>query len=136
MLSVGLLAGCAAPTPPPPAPPQVRLVRPRPIDRIDSATYQSTLEAIRELRLAPEIAGRIVAMPVYEGQEVKAGQLLFRLDQIQLQAEVNADAAKDPSLVNSDPFGKGWLVKIRASDASPLAKLMDAATYDSAHPVH
>jgi glycine cleavage system H protein len=50
--------------------------------------------------------------------------------------EVNADAAKDPSLVNSDPFGKGWLVKIRASDASPLAKLMDAATYDSAHPVH
>jgi glycine cleavage system H protein len=51
-------------------------------------------------------------------------------------AEVNADAAKDPSLVNSDPFGKGWLVKIRASDASPLAKLMDAATYDSAHPVH
>ncbi len=50
--------------------------------------------------------------------------------------EVNAEAAKDPSLVNSDPFGKGWLVKIRASDASPLAKLMDAATYDSAHPVH
>ena len=94
VLSIGLLAGCAAPTPPPPAPPQVRLVRPRPIDRIDSATYQSTLEAIRELRLAPEIAGRIVAMPVYEGQEVKAGQLLFRLDQIQLQAEVNADAAE------------------------------------------
>jgi glycine cleavage system H protein len=51
-------------------------------------------------------------------------------------AEVNAAAAKDPSLVNSDPFGKGWLVKIRASDASPLAKLMDAATYDAAHPVH
>lgn len=50
--------------------------------------------------------------------------------------EVNEAAVKDPSLLNSDPFGKGWLVKIRASDTSPLAKLMDAATYDSAHPVH
>jgi RND family efflux transporter MFP subunit len=72
----------------------VQLVQPRPIERIDSATYQSTLEAIRELRLAPEISGRIVAMPVYEGQEVKPGQLLFSLDQVQLQSEVNADAAE------------------------------------------
>ena len=94
VLGVGLLAGCAAPTPPPPTPPQVRLVQPRQIDRVDSATYQSTLEAIRELRLAPEISGRIVAMPVFEGQDVKAGQLLFTLDQVQQQAEVNADAAE------------------------------------------
>ena len=94
LLGVAGLAGCAAPTPPPPTPPQVRLVQPRPIERIDSATYQSTLEAIRELRLAPEISGRIVAMPVYEGQEVKPGQLLFSLDQVQLQSEVNADAAE------------------------------------------
>ncbi|MFO0016865.1 MAG: efflux RND transporter periplasmic adaptor subunit [Synechococcaceae cyanobacterium] len=94
LLGVAGLAGCAAPTPPPPTPPQVQLVQPRPIERIDSATYQSTLEAIRELRLAPEISGRIVAMPVYEGQEVKPGQLLFTLDQVQLQSEVNADAAE------------------------------------------
>lgn len=49
--------------------------------------------------------------------------------------EVNPDVAKDPSLVNSDPFGKGWLVKLRVSDASGLAGLMDAATYDAKHPV-
>ncbi|MFN6131793.1 MAG: efflux RND transporter periplasmic adaptor subunit [Synechococcaceae cyanobacterium] len=94
LLGVAGLAGCAAPTPPPPTPPQVRLVQPRPIERIDSATYQSTLEAIRQLRLAPEISGRIDAMPVYAGQEVKPGQLLFTLDQVQLQSEVNADAAE------------------------------------------
>lgn len=49
--------------------------------------------------------------------------------------EVNPDVSKDPSLVNSDPFGKGWLVKLRVSDASALSGLMDAATYDSKHPV-
>jgi septum formation protein len=72
----------------------VQLVNPRPFNTLDSAEYQSTLEAIREVRLASEIAGRIVAMPVYEGQPVRPGQLLFALDQIQQKATVNADAAE------------------------------------------
>ncbi|MFN7900059.1 MAG: efflux RND transporter periplasmic adaptor subunit [Synechococcaceae cyanobacterium] len=94
LLSGAALTGCGTPTPPPALPPQVQLVQPRPMERVDSATYQSTLEAIRELRLAPEIAGRIVAMPVFEGQLVKPGQLLFTLDQVQLTSQVNADAAE------------------------------------------
>lgn len=49
--------------------------------------------------------------------------------------EVNTEVVKDPSLVNSDPFGKGWLVKIRAADAGKLGGLMDASTYDAKHPV-
>jgi len=49
---------------------------------------------------------------------------------------VNDAAVKDPSLLNSDPFGQGWLVKLKVSDVSPLSKLMDAATYDSKHVVH
>jgi len=48
---------------------------------------------------------------------------------------VNDLVAKDPSLVNSDPFGKGWLVRLRASDTASLAALMDANTYDAKHPV-
>ena len=40
----------------------------------------------------------------------------------------------DPSLLNSDPFGKGWLVKIKTADSSPLTKLMDQATYDRKYP--
>jgi glycine cleavage system H protein len=51
-------------------------------------------------------------------------------------AAVNEDAVKDPSLLNSDPFGRGWLVKLNASDTAPLSKLMDSATYDSKHAVH
>ncbi len=43
--------------------------------------------------------------------------------------EVNKAAADDPSLLNSDPYGKGWLVKIRVSDPAPLKALMSADTY-------
>ncbi len=44
--------------------------------------------------------------------------------------EVNGALSDSPELINSDPYGKGWLVKIKVSDASGLAGLMDAAEYD------
>jgi RND family efflux transporter MFP subunit len=88
------LTGCSESPTPAPTPPQVQLINPRSFNTLDSAEYQSTLEAIREVRLSSEIAGRIIAMPVYEGQPVKPGQLLFALDQIQQKATVNADAAE------------------------------------------
>ncbi len=48
--------------------------------------------------------------------------------------EVNKAVAEDPSLLNSDPYGKGWLVKIKVSDKGGLAKCQQAAAYDAAHP--
>lgn len=50
-------------------------------------------------------------------------------------ADVNKTAMSDPSLLNSDPTGKGWLVKIKTTDSSPLSRLMDQATYDRKYPV-
>lgn len=47
--------------------------------------------------------------------------------------EVNPRLADDPSVLNTDPFEAGWLVKIKASDTAPLEKLMDAETYTSKH---
>lgn len=44
--------------------------------------------------------------------------------------EVNKAASDDPSLLNSDPFGTGWLVKFKVSLGAGLAKCVDAATYD------
>jgi glycine cleavage system H protein len=43
--------------------------------------------------------------------------------------ETNAALADDPSLVNVDPLGKGWFVKLRVTDKGELAKLMDEAEY-------
>ena len=39
--------------------------------------------------------------------------------------------AKQPELVNSDPFGEGWLLRVKLSDAKELDSLMDAAAYQA-----
>lgn len=43
--------------------------------------------------------------------------------------EVNAAAAGDPSLVNKDPMGAGWLFKIEWNDAAESAALLDESAY-------
>lgn len=45
--------------------------------------------------------------------------------------EVNPALDENPGLLNEDPYGAGWLVKVRTADASPLEALMDAAAYES-----
>lgn len=42
---------------------------------------------------------------------------------------VNAALSDNPELVNSEPYGAGWIFKIKASDESELAALLDAAAY-------
>ena len=49
--------------------------------------------------------------------------------------EVNDGLDGDPSVVNNDPYGSGWLVKLKASDMGPADGLMDAATYDEKYPL-
>jgi glycine cleavage system H protein len=43
--------------------------------------------------------------------------------------EVNPAVEADPSLVNTDPYGKGWIFKLRVKDATQTAALMDATAY-------
>jgi glycine cleavage system H protein len=43
--------------------------------------------------------------------------------------EVNQKAIDEPEVVNDDPYGAGWLIKIRMSDPSELDSLLDAAAY-------
>lgn len=45
--------------------------------------------------------------------------------------EVNSRLDAEPNLVNSDPFGDGWMVRMRATDAAAVDALMDAAAYKS-----
>lgn len=44
--------------------------------------------------------------------------------------DVNKAIAEEPSLVNSDPEGKAWFMKIKIADKSQLDGLMDKAAYD------
>ena len=45
--------------------------------------------------------------------------------------EVNEAVEADPSLVNSDPYGRGWIFKIKIKDAAQLDALLDAAGYEA-----
>lgn len=43
--------------------------------------------------------------------------------------EFNESLEDEPELVNSDPYGKGWMIKVKISDKSEVEKLMDAEAY-------
>ncbi len=43
--------------------------------------------------------------------------------------EVNPALAASPELVNSDPYGNGWMIKVTLENPADLDKLMDAAAY-------
>ena len=43
--------------------------------------------------------------------------------------EINERLDKEPSLVNSDPYGDGWMIKVRLSDPSARDRLMNADAY-------
>ena len=49
--------------------------------------------------------------------------------------EVNEAVVEDPSLLNSDPFGDGWLVIIRIEGPAECDSLLDQPSYDSQYPI-
>ena len=78
------------------------------------------------------------------GTAVKPGDSLGEIESVKTtsdvysliggtSAEVNAAVVEDPSILNADPYERGWLAKIRVSDKGGLSKAMDAASYDKAH---
>jgi glycine cleavage system H protein len=75
------------------------------------------------------------------GAVVKAGQQIGEVESTKTTstiytpvsgtvAKINADLKDHPEVVNSDPYGKGWMVVIALSSASEVDKLMTAAQYE------
>ena len=44
--------------------------------------------------------------------------------------EINEALIDTPELINQDPYGEAWMIKVKLSDASDLDNLMDAAAYE------
>ena len=76
-----------------------------------------------------------------EGEAIAAGESFGEVESVKAAAElysvvageivaVNRDLEETPEVINADPYGAGWMVRIRAADASALGGLMDAAAYD------
>ncbi len=45
--------------------------------------------------------------------------------------EINEQLKDSPELVNSDPYGKGWMLKVEISDTSELSDLLDSSAYQA-----
>lgn len=78
------------------------------------------------------------------GTKFKAGDIIGEVESVKTTSDVycsadgevtqvNQAVVDDPSLLNSDPYGKGWLVKIKISGRGQLDKCVDGAAYDKAH---
>jgi glycine cleavage system H protein len=46
--------------------------------------------------------------------------------------EVNQEVLDNPALINEDPYGRGWIIKVLPTDPGQFESLLDAAAYDAA----
>ena len=77
------------------------------------------------------------------GKELEAGKRFGEIESVKATSElysavngevsaVNEAVKADPSLVNQDPYGKGWLIKVHAAGAD-LSGLIDGVAYTAQH---
>jgi glycine cleavage system H protein len=77
---------------------------------------------------------------VDEGETVDLGDTIATVESVKAAADIytpvggmiiaiNEDLADSPELINADPFGEAWLVKIELSDPTDLDDLMDSISY-------
>ena len=90
-----------------------------------------------------EKMGNIVYVELPEkGREVKKGESFSTLESVKAVfgvpspvsgkiTEVNKSLEDDPSLINKDPYNRGWLVKIKISDHSELDLLLTSGDYEN-----
>jgi glycine cleavage system H protein len=46
-------------------------------------------------------------------------------------SELNPELAGSPDLINTDPYGKGWMIKMTVKDPAQISSLLDAAAYEA-----
>lgn len=90
---------------------------------------------------AQEQLGDIVFVDITtEGETLAKGEIFGTIEVVKTVSdlfipvsgeviEVNPELEERPELVNKDPYGEGWLIKVRPSDLAELDELMDAEAY-------
>lgn len=101
----------------------------------DTATFGITWYAQEQL-------GEVVFFdPPDVGTTVTAGESYAEVESVKAVSdvvaplsgeivEVNTALGDDPDAINNDPYGAGWMVKVRLSDPSERDSLLDAAAYE------
>jgi glycine cleavage system H protein len=76
------------------------------------------------------------------GKELEAGEIFGSVEAVKTVSdlylpikgtvlELNAALAGAPEAINNDPYGTGWMIKMKVSDPADVAALMDAAAYEA-----
>ena len=50
---------------------------------------------------------------------------------VEFNPELDEDEGDNPGMINEDPFGKGWIIKLKYSDENELDNLLDAEAYEN-----
>ena len=63
------------------------------------------------------------------GDALEAGETFGTVEAVKTVSDLYLPVAGEPELVNKDPYGKGWIVKIKISDETELDGLLNADAY-------
>jgi membrane fusion protein (multidrug efflux system) len=90
-----LVAACAAPPPPPAMPPtEVSVVTVTTQRADDSVDFVGEVKASRTVQVRPQVSGVILARPFREGTQVHAGDVLYRIDPVNYEADLRGAKAR------------------------------------------
>lgn len=123
---------------------------PVPTDRVYSETHEwhkveGEVVTVGLTQHAVDQLTDITYVDLKNGTEVEPGDVLGEVESVKTTAdvyaacggkviEVNRDLESNPGLINEDPYGKGWLAKIRMTSRGKLDQCFDAARYQSIYP--
>ena len=82
-----------------------------------------------------------VEISVSVGSIIQKGKIIATVESVKAAADVNAplsgkvisineELTKTPELINSDPYGNAWMIKVEITDPVELDNLLDAAGYE------
>ncbi|MET7995506.1 glycine cleavage system protein GcvH [Amycolatopsis sp. NPDC005232] len=107
------------------------------------ATREGVLVRVGITEYAQDQLGDVVFVDLPEvGKHVDAGDVFGEVESTKSVSElfapvdgeivaVNAAVSDSPELINSDPYGEGWLVEIRLDDPAGLEALLEAEAYQA-----
>jgi membrane fusion protein (multidrug efflux system) len=109
---------------PPPSPVEVAVVRQQTV--VDAITATGQIEAIQSIELHPSVEGRLVSILVQEGAAVTEGEILFKVDDAELKAQL-AQAEADRDLAAQALKRTQELIAKNASSAADLERAQATA---------
>jgi len=79
---------------------------------------------------------------IEKGKKIKAGETLTTIESVKAASdiyapvsgeviEVNNEVIKEPSIINKDPYGQGWIAKLKIENPDELKELMNAEEYSN-----